>query len=61
MVQAFPLVLDYDGFEMAVADAKRIMPGMDLPHMLRSNPGMIMGLVKGKNLIPYDEFSNPWS
>ncbi len=42
-------------------DAKRIMPDMDLPQMLRTNPEIIMSLVKGKNLIIYDQLSNPWS
>ncbi|KAG1665034.1 hypothetical protein FOA52_003209 [Chlamydomonas sp. UWO 241] len=60
-VQAFPLVLDYDTFEMAIEDLSRIMPGVDLSTLLRSNPGMIMGLAKGKALIPYDQVANPWS
>jgi len=60
-VEAFPVVLDYDSFEMAVADASRIMPGMDLPKTLRTNPSMIMGLMKGRSMIPYDQISNPWS
>lgn len=42
-------------------DAKRIMPGMDITQMLRSNPDMILSLQKGKNLIPYDQIDNPWS
>eukprot|EP00955_Chlamydomonas_euryale_P094224 364839-Chlamydomonas_euryale.AAC.3 len=60
-LRAFPVVLDYDSFEMAVADASRIMPGMDLPKTLRTNPSMIMGLMKGRSMIPYDQISNPWS
>jgi hypothetical protein len=54
-------VLDYCAFEMAVEDAARIMPGVHLPTLLRSNPGLIMELVKGKALIPYDQVANPWS
>ncbi|GIL52045.1 hypothetical protein Vafri_8009 [Volvox africanus] len=60
-VETYPLVLDVECFEMALEDAQRIMPGMDVPAMLRSNPDMILSLVKGKNLIPYDQISNPWA
>ncbi|KXZ47268.1 hypothetical protein GPECTOR_36g120 [Gonium pectorale] len=60
-VEMFPLVLDVECFEMALEDARRIMPGMDVTAMLRSNPDVILSLVKGKNLIPYDQISNPWS
>ncbi|GIL83712.1 hypothetical protein Vretimale_10507 [Volvox reticuliferus] len=60
-VEAYPLVLDVECFEMALEDAQRIMPGMDVTAMLRSNPDMILSLVKGKNLIPYDQISNPWA
>jgi hypothetical protein len=60
-VEAYPLVLDVDDFEMALADAKRIMPHIDVQQMLRSNPDMILSLQKGKNLIPYDQIANPWS
>jgi hypothetical protein len=37
------------------------MPGSSLPQLLRTNPDIIMSLCKGKNLIPYDQVSNPWS
>lgn len=60
-VEAYPLVLDVEDFEMALADAKRIMPHIDAQQMLRSNPDMILSLQKGKNLIPYDQIANPWS
>jgi len=60
-VEAFPMVLDVEEFEMALADAKRIMPNMDVQQMLRTSPDMILSLQKGKNLIPYDQIANPWS
>ncbi|KAG2492574.1 hypothetical protein HYH03_009235 [Edaphochlamys debaryana] len=60
-VETFPLVLDVECFEMALEDARRIMPGMDVNAMLRSNPDMILSLVKGKNMIPYDQIANPWA
>jgi hypothetical protein len=46
---------------LVLQDAKRIMPGIDITQMLRSNPDMILSLQKGKNLIPYDQIDNPWS
>jgi len=60
-VSAFPAVLDYDSFEMAVEDARRIMPNRDIAQLLRNDPDMIMSLMKGKNLIVYDHFENPFS
>ncbi|EFJ50641.1 hypothetical protein VOLCADRAFT_120611 [Volvox carteri f. nagariensis] len=60
-VETFPLVLDVECFEMALEDARRILPGTDVTAMLRSNPDIILSLVKGKNLIPYDQISNPWT
>ncbi|PNW77033.1 hypothetical protein CHLRE_10g419500v5 [Chlamydomonas reinhardtii] len=60
-VETFPLVLDVECFEMALEDAKRIMPGINVTSMLRNNPDVILSLVKGKNLIPYDQISNPWA
>jgi hypothetical protein len=46
---------------LLLQDAERIMPGIDVANMLRSNPDMILSLQKGKNLIPYDQIDNPWS
>jgi hypothetical protein len=46
---------------LLLQDAARIMPGIDVTSMLRSNPDMILSLQKGKNLIPYDQLDNPWS
>lgn len=60
-VERYPLVLDIDNFEMALEDARRIMPGSDIVQLLRSNPELVLSLVKGKNLLPYDEYQNPWS
>ena len=54
-------MLDYDSFEMAMDDAKRIMPNQDIAQLLRNDPDMIMSLMKGKNLIVYDHFDNPFS
>lgn len=58
--QTFPVVLDVECFEMALEDARRIMPGIDVTQMLRANPDVILSLVKGKNMIPYDQIENPF-
>lgn len=56
----FPQVLDKEDFLMAVEDFKRIMPDRDLALQLRTEPSLILQLMKGKNLIPYDQVSNPF-
>lgn len=45
--------------ELALEDARRIMPGQDVVAMMGSNPDLILSLVKGKNLVPYDQLENP--
>ena len=55
------MVLDYECFEMAMQDAKRIMPQSDMTQLLRNDPDVIMSLMKGKSMIVYDHFDNPWS
>lgn len=41
-------------------DAKRMMPNLDVAQTLRTNPDMILMLVKGKSLIPYDPAPPRW-
>lgn len=53
-VEYYPQVLDVDDFELALQDAKRLMPKMDVAHTLRTNPEMVLMNLKGKHLIPYD-------
>ena len=58
------MVLDYASFEEAVQDAKRI--GLisslsDITQLLRKDPEVILSLMKGKNMIIYDQIDNPWS
>jgi uncharacterized protein YlzI (FlbEa/FlbD family) len=55
------VVLDVADFEAALLDARRLLPGTDAVALLRSNPDMVLSLIKGKNLIPYDQIDNPWS
>jgi len=35
-------------------DTKRLMPTLDVAAMLRSNPDMVLSMMKGKHLIVYD-------
>lgn len=60
-VEQFPVVLDVDSFEVALQDARRLIPNVDIAKMIATDPQMILSLIKGKNLIPYDELANPWS
>jgi hypothetical protein len=56
-VEWYPQVLDIDDFELALQDAKRLMPQMDVDRTLRTEPELVLQFQKGKNLIPYDP---PW-
>jgi hypothetical protein len=40
---------------MHVQDSKTLLPGMDPVQMLRTNPDMVLSLVKGKHMVPYDQ------
>ncbi len=47
--------LDPECLQVAFDDVRRIMPaGTDPVLLLRSNPDMVLSLVKGKQLIVYD-------
>lgn len=59
LVQAHPLLLDVRSLQVALDDARRIMPGQDVIAMMGANPDLILSLVKGKNLVPYDQLENP--
>jgi uncharacterized protein YlzI (FlbEa/FlbD family) len=37
------------------------MPNLDVAAMLRSNPDMVLSLMKGKHLINYDQLDNPFT
>lgn len=60
-VAAFPVVLNADDFEVALEDARRIMPQIDVQSMLRQKPDMVLSLMKGKSLITYDQIPNPFT
>eukprot|EP00878_Enallax_costatus_P007271 GHUV01007617.1.p1 GENE.GHUV01007617.1~~GHUV01007617.1.p1 ORF type:complete len:336 (+),score=49.15 GHUV01007617.1:280-1287(+) len=53
-VEAHPQVLDVQDFERAIEDAELMMPQLDLTKTLRNNPHLVLGLQKGRHLIPYE-------
>jgi hypothetical protein len=40
---------------VVLQDSKTLLPGMDPVQMLRTNPDMVLSLVKGKHMVPYDQ------
>ena len=42
-------------FKAAVQDARRLMPGLDISNMMLKDPGFILSLQNGTDMIPYDE------
>ncbi|KAK9810417.1 hypothetical protein WJX72_010391 [[Myrmecia] bisecta] len=55
MVEEHPSMLDVDSFELALAEAKRLMPNLDITNALNTNPSIIFSCQRGSQLIPYDE------
>ena len=55
LVEEHPTLLDVKAFEVAVNDAKHVIPGLDVSHMMRYNPALIFGFQRGSQMIPYDE------
>lgn len=53
-MQDNPCVLSVASFKAAVQDARRLMPGLDVANMMLQDPGFILSLQKGTDLIPYD-------
>lgn len=45
---------------VALQDSKRLMPGQDPVELLRRTPEVVLSLVKGKHMVPYDQLTNPW-
>ena len=54
LAEAYPAVLDVDGFEKVLADAKRLLPNMDIQLTLNTDPDFIFRLQSGAHMIPYD-------
>lgn len=55
LVEQYPVMLDIHHFEEAVRDAHRMMKGVDIQELMVKDPGLILSLQKGSNMIPYDE------
>lgn len=55
LVEENPSMLDIEGFKLAMQEAQRIMPSLDVQQALGSDPQMIFGFQRGSQLIPYDE------
>lgn len=49
-----PSMLDVDGVEAAVAEARRILPGIDVQARMLADPQAILSFQRGRALIPYD-------
>lgn len=61
LVEVHPEVLDLDSFDLAVEDFCRLMPHLDVVETLRRDPTLLVGFMKGRTLIPYDQVKNPWT
>lgn len=60
-VQDNPSVLSVESFKAAVADARRLMPQLNIESMMMSDPDFVLSLQKGTDMIPYDAIpDNPW-
>lgn len=54
-------MLSVDSFKKAVRDARTLLPGLHLEHILRTEPDFVLSLQKGTDMIPYDAVpDNPW-
>lgn len=53
-MQAHPSVLSVEKFEAAVADARRLIPGVSIEGLLLTDPDFVLSLQKGTDMIPYD-------
>lgn len=54
LVQENPLMLDVEELRSAMAEAKRIMPDLDIQQAMGSDPQLILSFQRGSQLIPYD-------
>lgn len=48
LVEAHPAMLDVDGLRAAIAEARRIMPGLDVAKQMGSDPSVRQGGVDGQ-------------
>lgn len=56
LVEENPTMLDIEELKVAVEEAKRIMPNLDIQQAMGSDPHLILSFQRGSQLIPYDQF-----
>ena len=54
LVEENPSMLDIEERRAAMAEAKRIMPSLDIVKAMGTDPGVILSFQRGSQLIPYD-------
>jgi hypothetical protein len=54
LVEENPSMLDVEELRSAMAEAKRIMPDLDIKKEMGSDPQLILSFQRGSQLIPYD-------
>ncbi|KAH7618792.1 hypothetical protein NADE_005641 [Nannochloris sp. 'desiccata'] len=54
LVEENPSMLDVEELRSAMAEAKRIMPDLDIKRAMGSDPQLILSFQRGSQLIPYD-------
>jgi len=57
LVEENPSMLDIEELRVAMAEAQRIMPGLDLQKAMGSDPQVVLSFQRGTQLIPYDPVS----
>eukprot|EP00204_Picochlorum_oklahomense_P004472 CAMPEP_0118804594 /NCGR_PEP_ID=MMETSP1161-20130426/23414_1 /TAXON_ID=249345 /ORGANISM="Picochlorum oklahomensis, Strain CCMP2329" /LENGTH=288 /DNA_ID=CAMNT_0006733371 /DNA_START=1 /DNA_END=867 /DNA_ORIENTATION=+ len=57
IVEENPSMLDIEELKVAMAEAQRIMPQMDVQKAMGSDPQLILSFQRGTQLIPYDPVS----
>lgn len=56
LVEENPSMLDIEELKVAIAEAKRIMPNLNIQNAMGSDPNTILSFQRGSQLIPYDQF-----
>ena len=54
LVEENPSMLDVEELQVAIAEAQRLMPSLDVVKSMGSDPQMILSFQRGSQLIPYD-------
>lgn len=57
LVETYPQILDIETFEVGLEDAKRLLPGKDIQQLMKTDPQLIISCMKGKYMIPYDQYA----